>query len=166
MVDGNSKSAHLYRVLIIFYIWLAPIGCHMNVGIFNITFKYLLESNVDAIAIANKLLVWFWVPIVVLLVIAWAIMLGIAFKTFKEEKTPYPSYAKWFNMITGCIPTIILGYLVMTLVPNAEALGSAIMGMCLSVGNALTFGGLLAKMPSEVTFKEFRNSMEMKDVKE
>ena len=84
-------------------------------------------------------------------------MLIVQFRAFDKGLTPYPRYAKWFNVLVGGIPTLLLGFLVEIIFPNASALGSAIGTMLLSVGNALTFGGLLAIMPSEEAFEKYRN---------
>lgn len=45
MADASPKYAHIYRAGIFGYIWLAPIGCHMNVGVLNIAYKYLSWSR-------------------------------------------------------------------------------------------------------------------------
>ena len=50
MADSSLKYAHIYRAGIIGYIWLAPIGCHMNVGLMNIAYKYLLVHDASAAA--------------------------------------------------------------------------------------------------------------------
>ena len=42
MADAAPGYAHLYRAGIFGYIWLAPVGCHMNVGVLNLAYKYLL----------------------------------------------------------------------------------------------------------------------------
>lgn len=49
MADAAPKYAHLYRAGIFGYIWLAPVGCHMNVGLLNLAYKYLLKAE-DALA--------------------------------------------------------------------------------------------------------------------
>jgi hypothetical protein len=45
MADAAPKYAHLYRAGIFGYIWLAPVGCHLNVGILNLAYKYLLRAE-------------------------------------------------------------------------------------------------------------------------
>ena len=45
MADATPKYAHLYRAGIFGYIWLAPVGCHLNMGILNLTYKYLLQAD-------------------------------------------------------------------------------------------------------------------------
>ena len=52
MADSSLKYAHIYRAGIIGYIWLAPVGCHMNVGLMNIAYRYLLPADPAA---ASKL---------------------------------------------------------------------------------------------------------------
>ena len=64
----------------------------------------------------------------------------------------YPKYAKWFNLIAGMIPALVIAFLIG---PNT-ALGSGIGTMFLSFGNAFTFGGLLATLPTEETFRDFQ----------
>ena len=44
MADAAPKYAHIYRAGIFGYIWLAPIGCHMNVGLLNYAYKNLSVS--------------------------------------------------------------------------------------------------------------------------
>jgi len=157
MVDAAPGPARLYRIGAILYIWLAPIGCHMNVGVINMAFKYLLEAGFEgAIDVANTMLVAFYVPIFVLLAIVWMPMLVIAFRAFGRGLTPYPIRAKWFNLVCGAVPALVVGGVLSAVGPGTEALGSAIATMSLSFGNALTFGGLLATMPTEKRFQEFR----------
>ena len=45
MADASPRYAHIYRAGIFGYIWLAPIGCHMNVGVLNLACKYLLQAD-------------------------------------------------------------------------------------------------------------------------
>jgi hypothetical protein len=45
MADAAPKYAHLYRAGIFGYIWLAPVGCHLNMGILNLAYKYLLQAD-------------------------------------------------------------------------------------------------------------------------
>ncbi|MBE6117547.1 MAG: hypothetical protein E7188_03235, partial [Erysipelotrichaceae bacterium] len=45
MADAAPKYAHIYRAGIFGYIWLAPVGCHMNVGVLNMAYKYLLQAD-------------------------------------------------------------------------------------------------------------------------
>ena len=70
----------------------------------------------------------------------------------RRGKDPYPTYAKWFNLATGAIPTLLVSFLL----GANTAIGGGIGTMFLSVGNAVTFGGLLATLPSEERFREFR----------
>ena len=51
MADAAPKYAHIYRSGIFGYIWLAPIGCHMNVGLLNYAYKNLLQLDP---AVASK----------------------------------------------------------------------------------------------------------------
>ncbi|MBQ3265740.1 MAG: hypothetical protein IJH07_08185 [Ruminococcus sp.] len=99
MADAALKYAHIYRAGIFGYIWLAPIGCHMNVGVLNMAYKYLLMND-PALAdqIGNKLLIAFSLPVWILLVIFWLPMIIIQFMAFSKELTPYPKKARWFNL--------------------------------------------------------------------
>ena len=45
MADAAPKYAHAFRTGILGYIWLAPIGCHLNMGILNMAYKYLLQAD-------------------------------------------------------------------------------------------------------------------------
>lgn len=156
MADAAPKYAHIYRAGIFGYIWLAPIGCHLNMGILNIVYKYLLPLDAaTAELVANRLFWGFSQPVYVLLAVFWLPMIVIQFKAFAKGLTPYPTYAKWFNIILGSIPAFLLSGVVGT----DTALGAAIGTMFLSCGNAFMFGGLLATLPNEKAFREFCNSI-------
>lgn len=156
MADSAPKYAHIYRAGIFGYIWLAPIGCHMNVGVLNIAYKYLLTFDAaTAELIGNKMLIAFSLPVWILLGIFWLPMLIIQFIAFSKGLTPYPKYACWFNLFAGAAPALIVSILIGT----NNAIGPAIGTMFLSFGNAFTFGGLLATLPSEETFDSFRNKL-------
>lgn len=156
MADAAPKYAHIYRAGIFSYIWLAPIGCHMNVGVLNIAYKNLLKLDpIVADQVGNKLLLSFSLPVWVLLIIFWTPMLVIQFKAFSKGLTPYPAYAKWFNLIIGAIPALLIAMAIGSDKPIGPAIGT----MFLSFGNAFTFGGLLATLPSEEWFAAFRKSL-------
>ena len=156
MADAAPKYAHIYRAGIFGYIWLAPIGCHMNVGVLNMAYKNLLRLDPElADKVGNKLLLSFNVPVWILLIAFWVPMLVIQFKAFSRGLTPYPTNAKWFNLIIGSIPALVIG---MVIGPE-NALGPAIGTMFLSFGNAFTFGGLLATLPDEEGFDTFRKTL-------
>ena len=156
MADAAPKYAHIYRAGIFGYIWLAPIGCHLNMGILNMVYKYLLPLDAaTAELVADRLFWWFSQPIYVLLAAFWIPMIVIQFKAFAKGLTPYPAYAKWFNVILGAIPTLVIA----KLIGSDNPIGPAIGTMFLSLGNALMFGGLLAVLPSEDQFEAFRNKL-------
>jgi len=132
----------------------------MNVGVFNMSFKYLLNTGYEAaVDVGNKMILSFCMPMFMLLFIFWIPMLVIAFRSFGKGLTPYPPYAKWFNLLVGGLPAVIIGFAITAIIPEADAFGSAIATMCLSFGNGFTFGGLLAAMPSEERFREFRDRL-------
>ena len=56
MADAAPKYAHLYRTGIFGYIWLAPVGCNLNMGILNMAYKYLLQADEALAAKAAALL--------------------------------------------------------------------------------------------------------------
>ena len=156
IADAAPKYAHIYRAGIFGYIWLAPIGCHMNVGVLNIAYKYLLTVDPTlAEKVGNKLLLAFSLPVWLLLVFFWLPMLVIQFKAFAKGFTPYPAYAKWFNLFVGAVPALVISMLI----GNGNPWGPAIGTMFLSFGNAFTFGGLLASLPNEKAFRDFRNKV-------
>ena len=156
MADAAPKYAHLYRAGIFGYIWLAPVGCHLNVGVMNLAYKYLLQADEALAAKAADLLFFgFGQPIYLLLVIFWLPMMIIQFKAFSKGLTPYPGKAKWFCVPIGAAPALLLA---MILGPNT-ALGAGIGTMFLSFGNAFMFGGLLATLPSEEQFTAFESSL-------
>ena len=153
MADAAPRYAHIYRAGIFGYIWLAPIGCHLNVGLVNYAFKYLWLADLGAAqeAIAPMYLA-FCLPVYVLLLCFWIPMIVVQWKAFSRGLTPYPTYAKWFNVLVGGIPILAIS----ALLGMDTAIGQAIGTMFLSFGNALTFGGLLATLPSEERFEQFR----------
>ena len=148
-----AGGLHTYRSGIFFYLWLAPVGCHMNVGLLNYAYKQLwLVSPEAAHAAVTPMYCAFCIPLYALLVVGWVPMLVAQWKAFAQGKTPYPTRAKWFTLATGAVPTLVVALLL-----GADtALGGGIGTMFLSVGNAVTFGGLLATLPSEERFEEFR----------
>ena len=156
MADAAPKYAHLYRAGIFGYIWLAPVGCHMNVGLLNLAYKYLLQAD-DALAAkaANLLFFGFGQPVYLLLILFWLPMMIIQFKAFSKGLTPYPKKARWFCVLIGAVPALVLS---MILGPET-ALGAGIGTMFLCFGNAFMFGGLLATLPSAEQFTAFENSL-------
>ena len=157
MADAAPKYAHLYRAGIFGYIWLAPVGCHLNVGVLTLAYKYLLQAD-EAIAVkaADLLFFGFSQPIYLLLVIFWLPMMIIQFKAFAKELTPYPRKAKWFCVPIGAVPALLLAVI---LGPNT-ALGAGIGTMFLSFGNAFMFGGLLWMIPNEDQFSAFESALQ------
>ena len=155
MADAAPKYAHLYRAGIFGYIWLAPVGCHLNMGILNLAFKYLLQADGTLAAkAADRLFYGFSLPVYLLLVIFWLPMMIIQFKAFSKGLTPYPKKAKWFCVPIGCIPALLLSVI---LGPDT-ALGAGIGTMFLSFGNAFMFGGLLAALPDRESFENFEKT--------
>ena len=156
MADAAPKYAHIYRAGIFGYIWLAPVGCHMNVGSFNLAYKYLLEGDAHVAEKAAGLLLYgFGLPAYFLLIIFWVPMMVVQWKAFSQGFTPYPKSARWFTLLVGAIPALVLS----AILGLNTALGSAIGTMFLSFGNGFMFGGLLATLPSEEKFKAFENSL-------
>ena len=156
MADAAPKYAHLYRAGIFGYIWLAPVGCHLNMGILNLAYKYLLQADEALAAKAADLLFYgFSQPVYLLLVIFWLPMIIIQFKAFAKGLTPYPKKAKWFCVLIGAVPALVLS----VLLGPYTALGAGIGTMFLSFGNAFMFGGLLATLPSAEQFKAFESSL-------
>ncbi len=156
MADAAPRYAHTYRSGILAYIWLAPIGCHMNVGIMNYAYKRLLALDPGSASKAANIMVYaFCVPLWTILILFWIPMIVVQFKAFSRGLTPYPKYARWFNLILGMTPTLILA---LAIGPNT-ALGSGIGTMFLSFGNAFIFGGLLATLPSEDRIKAFKEQL-------
>ena len=157
MADAAPKYAHLYRAGIFGYIWLAPVGCHLNMGILNLAYKYLLQAD-EALAAkaANLLFFGFSQPVYLLLVIFWLPMMIIQFKAFSKGLTPYPKKAKWFCVLIGAIPALVLS----VILGPGTALGAGIGTMFLSFGNAFMFGGLLTMLPSQDCFDEFERELQ------
>nr|WP_288977035.1 DUF6796 family protein [uncultured Shuttleworthia sp.] len=157
MADAAPKYAHIYRASIFGLIWLAPIGCHMNIGLLNYAYKNLLMLDAGVAARATKLMIYaFCVPLWVILIILWLPELIVQFKAFAKGYTPYPKKAKWFHMFVGMIPALVIAVIAR---PHT-ALGAGIGTTFLSLGNVFTFGGLLATLPDEERFEQFRNELE------
>ncbi len=157
MADAAPKYAHLYRAGIFGYIWLAPVGCHMNVGVLNMAYKYLLLAD-ETIAnrAAQPLFYGFSMPVYHLLILFWLPMMVIQFKAFAKGLTPYPTKAKWFTVLLGALPAFLL----CALAGPGTALGAAFGTMFLSFGNAFMFGGLLAALPSQESFDKFEKGLQ------
>jgi len=158
MADAAPKYAHIYRSGIFGYIWLAPVGCHMNIGLVNYVFKRLLLLDPSTASKAAHVIVYaFGLPIWILLLLFWIPMIVVQFKAFSRELTPYPGKAKWFNLFVGAAPALILS----VIIGPETALGAGIGTMFISFGHAFTFGGLLATLPSQECFDEFRRSLKV-----
>lgn len=156
MADAAPKYAHLYRAGIFGYIWLAPVGCHLNMGILNLAYQYLLQADERLAAkAANLLFFGFSLPIYLLLVIFWLPMMIIQFKAFAKGLTPYPKKAKWFCVPIGAVPALVLSVF---LGPDT-ALGAGVGTMFLSFGNAFMFGGLLVTLPDQARFDDFEKEV-------
>ena len=157
MADAAPKYAHLYRAGIFGYIWLAPVGCHLNMGILNMAYKYLLLAD-ETIAdrAAQPLFYGFSLPIYLLLILFWLPMMVVQFRAFAKGLTPYPTKAKWFTVPLGAIPAFVL----CALFGPGTALGAAFGTMFLSFGNAFMFGGLLATLPGRERFDAFEKELQ------
>ena len=159
MADAAPKYAHLYRAGIFGYIWLAPVGCHLNMGIFNLAYKYLLMADETLANQAAKLMFYgFGMPVYNLLVLFWLPMMIVQFKAFAKGLTPYPAKAKWFTVLLGTVPAFLLW----ALAGPGTALGAAFGTMFLSFGNVFMFGGLLATLPSQERFDEFEKNCSLR----
>ena len=155
MADAAPQYAHLYRAGIFGYIWLAPVGCHLNMGILHLAYKYLLTADAALInKAAERLFYGFSLPVYLLLVVFWLPMMVVQFLAFSKGMTPYPRSARWFCVLLGAIPALLLSLL---LGPNT-ALGAGIGTMFLSFGNAFMFGGLLLAMPGQEQFEAFERT--------
>ncbi len=156
MADSSPKYAHIFRAGIIGYIWLAPIGCHMNVGLMNIAYRYLLPLDASAASRLAQIMIYsFCLPLWALLIIFWLPAIIVQFRAFASGCTPYPKKARWFCLPVGILPTLILS---LVIGPHT-ALGSGIGMMFLSLGNAFVFGGLLVTLPSQERFDEFERAV-------
>ena len=156
MADAAPKYAHLYRAGIFGYIWLAPVGCHMNMGVLNMAYKYLFQADkVLADRAAGLLFYGFGMPSYMLLIVFWLPMMIIQFRAFSKGFTPYPRKARWFCVLIGMIPALVLS----AILGLDSALGSAIGTMFLSFGNAFMFGGLLATLPDQESFDRFKEKI-------
>ncbi|MDO4867305.1 MAG: hypothetical protein Q4C10_12190 [Clostridia bacterium] len=156
MADAAPGYAHIYRAGIFGYIWLAPVGCHMNVGVLNLAYKYLLRADAALAAKAADLLFYgFSEPVYLLLILFWLPMMVVQFMAFSKGLTPYPRKARWFCVLIGAIPALALSAI---LGPDT-ALGAGIGTMFLSFGNAFMFGGLLATLPEAERFEAFEGAL-------
>lgn len=160
MADASTGYAHIYRAGIFGYIWLAPVGCHLNVGVMNLSYKYLLEADPALAAkAADRLFYGFGEPVYILLILFWLPMMIVQFMAFSKNLTPYPGKAKWFCVPLGAVPALILSLLL----GPGTALGAAVGTMFLSFGNAFMFGGLLALLPDQRQFDAFEKSLRLSE---
>ena len=158
MADAAPRYAHVFRSGIFFYLWLAPVGCHMNMALISYLYKrLLLVDPLVAHKAVGPMFIAFCIPLYILLMVGWIPLLVVQWKAFAEGKTPYPTYAKWFTLATGAVPTLVVSFLL----GANTAIGGGIGTMFLSVGNAVTFGGLLATLPSEERLRGFRTGLGM-----
>ena len=156
MADSTPKYARIYKIGIIGYIWLAPVGCHLNMGILNLAYKYLLQADVSLAEEAAKPLIYgFSIPVWVLLIILWLPAIIIQFMAFAKGYTPYPAKTKWFSVLVGIWPILIVS----VIIGPHTAWGAGIGTTFLSFGNLFMFAGLLAALPSAECFNEFRNNL-------
>ena len=156
MAGCTDKQARLYRLSILGYIWLAPVGCHMNVGLMNLAYKNLLRLDAAvASKTAETMIYAFCVPIWVLLIAFWLPGMTVQFRAFAKGCTPYPTKAKWFSILVGMWPALIVS----AIIGPDTALGGGIGTMFLSVGNAFMFCGLLATLPNQQRIDEFEASL-------
>ncbi|MDO4538086.1 MAG: hypothetical protein Q4B54_07980 [Coriobacteriales bacterium] len=159
IATAAPRYAHIYRAGIFGYLWLAPAGCHLNVAVFNLAYKYCWQTSPQAASrLFERLYPWLGLPVYLLLVAFWLPMLVVQWRAFARGLTPYPTNAKWFNLFVGAVPALALA----ALVGFSTPLGGGIATMFLSCGNAWTFGGLLVTLPSEERFAEFRASLARK----
>ena len=79
-------------------------------------------------------------------------MMAVQFMAFSKGLTPYPKKAKWFCVPIGAIPALVFA----AILSPGSALGAGVGTMFLSFGNAFTFGGLLATMPTREAFDRFK----------
>ncbi len=158
IADSSPRAAHIYRAGIIGYLWLAPIGCHMNVAVMNLAYKHLLASDPGSAASAARIMIYaFYIPIWCLLLVAWVPMIVIQWRCFATKRTPYPRYAQWFNLIIGMVLPLIVG----AIVGLDRAWGAGIAMTFLSCGNAFCFLGLLACLPSQEQFALFESGLRL-----
>ena len=148
-IDNNLDRPRIKKLLVIglFASFLTGIGDFMlGYGTAENMGNYGLPAGVLASApnLADGQLIVFWLP-----------MMIIQFKAFSKGFTPYPGNARWFCVLIGMIPAIVLS----AIVGPYSALGSAIGTMFLSFGNAFLFGGLLATLPEQEVFEAFESSL-------
>lgn len=154
---ASPRLGRVLRIGAIGYIWLAPVGCHLSCGILGIVYKHVWALDPAAAHELVELLGWaFLTPAYVLLICFWLPMIVAQWKAFSRGLTPYPRYARWFNLIVGMAVALALS---LAFGPQT-AWGSAVGTTFLSCGNALTFGGLLATLPTEARFEEFYAGLE------
>ena len=157
MADAAPRYAHIYRASIFGHIWLAPIACHMNVGLLNMAYKYIYSLDPSlAEKAAEPMIYWFCMPVWVLLILFWLPGIIVQFKAFARGLTPYPKSARWFHMAVGAVPVLILSMMI----GMDTAWGGGIGTTFLSVGNAWMFGGLLATLPSEGEMQKFQERIQ------
>ena len=134
MADAAPGYAHIYRAGIFGYIWLAPVGCHLNMGILNLAYKYLLQADAALASKAADLLFYgFSQPVYLLLVVFWLPMMIVQFMAFSRGLTPFPKRARWFCVVVGAVPALALS----AVLGFDTALGAGIGTMFLSLRQRL-----------------------------
>ena len=105
--------------------------------------------------VAGLLFYGFGMPSYMLLIVFWLPMMIIQFKAFSKGFTPYLRKARWFCVMIGMIPALVLS----AILGLNSALGSALGTMFLSFRNAFMFGGLLATLPDQESFDRFQEKI-------
>lgn len=78
-----------------------------------ISYKNLLALDPEIASRAANIMIYaFCVPLWIILMCFWIPMLIVQFKTFSKGLTPYPKSAKWFNLIVGMIPALVIALLI------------------------------------------------------
>ena len=86
-------------------------------------YKYLFQADkVLADRAAGLLFYGFGMPSYMLLIVFWLPMMIIQFRAFSKGFTPYPRKARWFCVLIGMIPALVL---------------SAILGLDSAIGSAV-----------------------------
>ncbi len=157
MADASPKYAHIYRSGIFGYIWTAPVACHMNVGLMNIAYRYILSYDPASAAKVAKIMIYgFCAPMWAMLLLFWIPAVVVQFKAFAKGLTPYPKKAKWFSVPVGMWPALLLS----VIAGPGSAIGGGIGTTFLNLGNLFMFGGLLATLPGQERFDEFERNLE------
>lgn len=143
LVGGGSRHAHAFRAGVLGYLAFGACGVHVPCLMAAYVYKHMAE--LDPAAAWDVMVhfgLYFMAPAFVLFAIFEFVMVIAQIRGFAEGGTPYPRWCAVFNIFTG----MLLATVVST-IGGDTALFNGISAAWISLGNVLTFAGLLICKP-------------------